>query len=77
MSIQIRPELGAALEKLAESTHRSQSDLASEAIELYIKHERLVVGKIETELAQAKRGEFVPDQEIEAFFARRTASDGT
>jgi len=33
------------------------------------------VEKIKTGLAQAERGDFVPDEEMEAFFAQRMDSD--
>lgn len=74
-NLQVRPDLKAELDKLAESTHRSGSDLANEAIELYLEQERRTAEKIRTGLAQAERGDFVPDEEMEAFFTRHTDSD--
>ncbi|MBA2593051.1 MAG: CopG family transcriptional regulator [Gammaproteobacteria bacterium] len=58
-----------------QSTHRSESDLANEALELYLEREQWTVEKIKTGLAQAERGDFVPDEEMEAFFAQRMDSD--
>ena len=46
------------LDLLAEEIHRSESELANEAVALY--------------LAQAQRGEFVTDEEMEVFFTRYT-----
>lgn len=55
-------------------THRSGSDLANEALELYLEEEQRTVEKIKTGLAQAERGDFVPDEEMESFFTRHTDS---
>jgi len=74
-NLQVRPDLKAELDKLAESTHRSESDLANEALELYLEREQRTVEKIKTGLAQAERGDFVPDEEMEAFFTQRMDSD--
>lgn len=74
-NLQIRPDLKAELDKLAESTHRSESDLANEALELYLEREQRTVEKIKTGLAQAERSDFVADEEMEAFFTQRMDSD--
>lgn len=65
----IKPDLKAKLETLANVMHRDQSELANEAIGLYVEHETLLLEKIRNGLAQAERGEFVPDGEMDAFFA--------
>ncbi|MGB7991291.1 MAG: ribbon-helix-helix domain-containing protein [Candidatus Methylophosphatis roskildensis] len=74
-TFEIKPELQAELEKLARSTRRDQSDLANEAIRLYLEHETSALEKIRTGLAQAERGEFVPDAAMEAFFAQHAAPE--
>ncbi len=68
----IKPDLKAKLETLANVMHRDQSELANEAIGLYVEHETLLLEKIRNGLAQAERGEFVPDGEMDAFFAEHT-----
>ena len=73
--LQIKPELSAELEKLARATQLDQSDLANEAIRLYLEHESSPLHKICAGLAQAERGEFVPDEEIEAFFAEHVTPE--
>ena len=73
--LEIKPELRAELEKLALSTHRDQSDLANEAIRLYLEHETSALEKIRTGLAQAERGEFVADEEMDAFFAEHAGTE--
>ena len=73
--LEIKPELRAELEKLARSTHRDQSDLANEAIRLYLEQEASALQKIRAGLAQAERGEFVTDEEMDAFFAEHAAPE--
>ena len=72
--LSIEPDLKERLERLADVTHRDQSDLANEAIRLFLEHETLMLDKIRTGLAQAERGEFVSDAEMEAFFAEHAAT---
>ena len=69
-TVDIHPQLQAELERLALSTSRDQSELANEAIRLYLEHETRMIAKITTGLAQAERGEFVSEAEMESFFAQ-------
>lgn len=71
-SLEIRPELKMQLDHLAEEIHRSESDLANEAVSLYLAQQRRIIGQIQEGLSQAQRGEFVTDEEMEAFFKRYT-----
>jgi predicted transcriptional regulator len=71
-TFEIRPELKIQLDHLAEESHRSESDLANEALSLYLAQQRRITARIQEGLAQAQRGEFVTDEEMEAFFARYT-----
>jgi len=70
--LEIRPELKMQLDHLAEEIHRSESDLANEAVALYLAQQRRIIGQIQEGLSQAQRGEFVSDEEMEAFFTRYT-----
>lgn len=71
-TLEILPELKMQLDHLAEEIHRSESELANEAVALYLAQQRRIIGCIQEGLAQAQRGEFVTDEEMEAFFARHT-----
>lgn len=71
-TLEIRPDLKDQLDQLAEASHRSESDLANEALSLYLVQQRRITARIQEGLAQAQRGEFVTDEEMEAFFARYT-----
>ncbi len=71
-TLEIRPDLKVQLDHLAEESHRSESELANEAVTLYLAQQRRITAHIQEGLAQAQRGEFVSDEEMEAFFARHT-----
>lgn len=68
-TLEIRPDLKIQLDHLAEESHRSESDLANEAVMLYLAQQRRIADRIQEGWAQAQRGEFVTDVEMEAFFA--------
>ncbi|MDD2914267.1 MAG: CopG family transcriptional regulator [Gallionella sp.] len=71
-TLEIRPELKIQLDHLAAETQRDESELANEAVALYLAQQRHIIGRIHEGLAQAQRGEFATDEEMEAFFARHT-----
>ena len=71
-TLEIRPDLKIQLDHLAEESHRSENELANEAVALYLAQQRRITGRIREGLAQAQRGEFISDEEMEAFFARYT-----
>jgi predicted transcriptional regulator len=71
-TLEIRSDLKIQLDHLAEESHRSESDLANEALTLYLAQQRRITARIQEGLAQTQRGEFVTDEEMEAFFARYT-----
>ena len=71
-TLEIRPELKMQLDHLTEEVHRSESELVNEAVALYLAQQRHIIGRIHEGLAQAQCGEFVTDEEMEAFFARYT-----
>jgi predicted transcriptional regulator len=71
-TLEIRSDLKIQLDHLAEESHRSESELANEAVAQYLAQQRHISARIQEGLAQAQRGEFVTDEEMEAFFARYT-----
>ncbi len=71
-TLEIRSDLKIQLDHLAEESHRSESDLANEAVALYLAQQRHISARIQEGLAQAQRGEFVTDEEMEAYFGRYT-----
>jgi len=72
-TLEIRPELKIQLDHLAAESHRSEGDLANEAVALYLAQQHRITARIQEGLVQARRGEFVSDEEMEVFFACHTA----
>lgn len=69
-TLEIRPDIRAGLHALAVETHRTEADMLNEALAAFLAHERWAIARMREGLAQAERGEFVPDEEVHAFFAR-------
>lgn len=67
--LEINSKLKDQLDHLAAETHRSETDLANEAVTIYLSQQRKILERIQEGLAQARRGEFVHDDEMEEFFA--------
>jgi predicted transcriptional regulator len=72
-TLEIRPDIRAGLHALAEETHRTEADMVNEALAAFLAHERWAIARMREGLAQAERGEFVPDADMDAFFARYDA----
>jgi len=68
-TLEINSDIKAQLHHLAEETHRSETELANEALSAFLAHDRYIRAKIKKGLEQAQHGEFVPDSEMDAFFA--------
>ncbi len=68
-TLEIRPDIRAGLHALAKETHRAEADMLNEALAAYVARERRILADIREGLAQAERGEFVPDEEMDTFFA--------
>lgn len=68
-TLEINSDIKAQLHHLAEETRRSETELANEALSVFLAHDRYIRAKIQKGLAQARHGEFVADSEMEAFFA--------
>ncbi len=54
------------LEKLAESTHRSRSFLAAEAIKAYIDSNEWQIAEIHQAIQEADAGDFASEAEVKA-----------
>ena len=59
-------EVKIKLEKLAESTHRSRSFLAAEAIKAYVESNDWQIAEIHQALKEADAGDFASQQEVNA-----------
>lgn len=56
------------LEKLAESTHRSRSFLAAEAIKAYVDSNEWQINEIHSAIQEADAGDFASEVEVKAVF---------
>lgn len=65
MTVRLEDEVKDRLERLAESTHRSKSFLAAEAIREFVDTNEWQVGEITAALEEAETGDFATDQELE------------
>lgn len=63
VTVRVKPEVAARLEKLAESMDRSKSYLAAEAIEEYLEIHEWQVQAIQEGIAAADRGEIISFEE--------------
>ena len=68
MTIRLEPELKSRLDKLALSTQRSKSFLASEAVKEFVELNEWQIQEIEDAIKEADSGDFASNQEVDAFF---------
>lgn len=71
VTVRVKPEVAARLEKLAESMDRSKSYLAAEAIEEYLDIHEWQVQAIKEGIAAADRGETVSFEEIRKYWEKK------
>ncbi|MES9855142.1 MAG: CopG family ribbon-helix-helix protein [Sedimenticola sp.] len=68
MTIRLEPELKSRLDKLAASTHRSKSFLASEAVREFIEINEWQIQEIKAAIKDADEGDFAsPEEEASVF----------
>ncbi len=66
MTIRLEEDTKARLDALADSTNRSRSFLAAEAIREYIELNEWQIGEIKSALDEADKGDFASPAEVEA-----------
>ena len=66
MTIRLDEDVKARLDILAQSTHRSRSFLAAEAIQTFVEINEWQIGEIQTALDEADAGKFASDKEVTA-----------
>jgi predicted transcriptional regulator len=69
-TIRLDDELMTKLDALASDTDRSRSWIAKKAIETYVERNAWQIARIEEGIAEADRGDFATDDEVEAVFSR-------
>ncbi len=70
MSFRLPDEVDQQLGQLAQSTGRTKSWLANQAIQDYLAREAWQIAQIEAALSEANVGDFVPETEMAAKFNR-------
>jgi predicted transcriptional regulator len=66
MTIRLEDEVKDRLERLAESTHRSKSFLAAEAIREFVETNEWQIAEIRAALKEADAADFATDKEVAA-----------
>ena len=66
VTLRLDDEVKIKLEKLAESTHRSRSFLAAEAIKAYVESNDWQVAEIHQAIKEADTDDFASQQEVNA-----------
>ena len=66
MTIRIEDEVKDRLERLADSTQRSKSFLAAEAIRQFVENNEWQVGEVKAALKEADAGDFAEDRDVAA-----------
>ena len=66
MTIRLEDEVKDRLDKLAESTQRSKSFLAAEAIREFVESNEWQIAEIQAALEEAEAGDFASDKEVAA-----------
>ena len=67
----IEQDMQRQFHKLAEETHRTESEIIREALASYLAADRRYVEVLRQRIAAADRGEFASEEDVEAFFAAR------
>ncbi|MGH8790477.1 MAG: CopG family ribbon-helix-helix protein [Cupriavidus necator] len=66
MTIRLEDEVKDRLDRLAESTQRSKSFLAAEAIREFVEHNEWQIAEIHAALKEADAGDFASDKDVAA-----------
>lgn len=74
MTIRLEDEIKDRLERLAASTRRSESFLASEAIKGFVENSEHQIAEIQAALAEADAGNFADEEDVDAL-AREWKAD--
>ncbi|MDP3410026.1 CopG family ribbon-helix-helix protein [Bosea sp. (in: a-proteobacteria)] len=72
-TIRLDDQMLAKLDALAADTDRSRSWLAAKAIEDYLERNAWQIARIKDGIAEADRGEFASDEDVEAVFTKYRA----
>jgi len=74
MTLRLEDELDVRLDKLAESTGRSKTSLAAEAIREFVENNERQIREIKAAIEEANAGDFASDEELAALAMKWKAS---
>jgi RHH-type rel operon transcriptional repressor/antitoxin RelB len=74
MTVRLEEDVKLRLDKLADSTHRSKSFLAAEAIRQFVDNNEWQIGEIQAALSEAAAEDFASDEDVAAL-ARKWKAD--
>ncbi|MDP2809069.1 MAG: CopG family transcriptional regulator [Rhodocyclaceae bacterium] len=69
LNVMLLPEDRVLLHRLAESSQRSDEEIAAAALREYLRFESEQIDKIRSGIEAADKGDFASDDEVAAFFA--------
>jgi RHH-type transcriptional regulator, rel operon repressor / antitoxin RelB len=72
LTLRLDPKLKKQLDRLSEATNRSRSFMAAEAIREYVELNNWQIAETIKGLAEADRGEFATDKEVERALTKWT-----
>jgi RHH-type transcriptional regulator, rel operon repressor / antitoxin RelB len=70
ISIRLEPAVKARLDRLADSTHRSKSFLAAEAVRAFVELNEWQIREIHAALEEADAGDFAKPSEVRKFLRK-------
>lgn len=70
MTIRLESTLKARLDRLADTTQRSRSFLAAEAVREFVELNEWQLGEISAAIQEADDGDFASDEETKVMFSR-------
>jgi predicted transcriptional regulator len=71
-NMEVPTELKAAIAEIAEQAHRSEADVAAEALRTYLRRNADYLRRVRAGLEAAEDGDFASIEEMEALFTRLT-----
>lgn len=66
MTVRLEDEVKDRLDRLAQSTHRSKSFLAAEAIRVFVENNEWQIAEVEAALVEADAGDFASEEDVAA-----------
>jgi len=76
LTVTLSEQEQALLHSIAQETHRSDEEVASEAVAGYVRFRVQYVERVKAGIEAADRGDLVTEEEVETYFAKLDQEDG-